>query len=423
VGSVSSYLRQNVLGVVAIFLALNAGAYAVTTNDAGSAKTVFNQDLGNSSVDSRVIADGGVEGIDIHSAAVGPKKLKLDQLVKYLQTRVNATCAQGQTIQGILADGSVICADDQVNAGTITGIATSGGLTGGGTAGDVSLGIDLSAIQRRVAGSCTGTNAVQSVAQDGTVVCQPTGTGTVTSVGSGTGLSGGPITTSGTLSVNPAQVQSRVTGTCSGNNAVQSVAQAGTVVCQPTGTVTSVGSGTGLMGGPVTTSGTLSVDPTQEQTRVSGTCSGTTALQNINQNGGVSCSQSLQTAGHVLTPNELEINSGTSAPLFSANGILVTAVCTAATNPEVTIGPTGNTTLITYAANSAASSNAHYGLEVGSPTAPETISVGTGGLGDHVYFDAFANNGTGNDKTLSGSFQSFPVTGGPCVFSGTAEAS
>ena len=42
--SVSRYLRDNVLGLVAIFLALNAGAYAITS---AQGKQVFNQDLGN----------------------------------------------------------------------------------------------------------------------------------------------------------------------------------------------------------------------------------------------------------------------------------------------------------------------------------------------------------------------------------------
>ena len=170
--SLSEYLRQNVLGLVAIFLALNAGAYAVTTTDEDSAKTVFNQDLANSSVDSRVLAEGAVEGPDIHAAAVGPKKMKLDKLVKYLQTRVNAQCADDQSMQGILADGSVLCADDQVNPGTITGVTTSGGLTGGGTSGTVDVGVDPSVIQQRVAGTCSGNEAVQSVGQNGGVGCQ-----------------------------------------------------------------------------------------------------------------------------------------------------------------------------------------------------------------------------------------------------------
>jgi hypothetical protein len=117
-----------------------------------------------------VIAQGGVTGPDIEASAVGPHKMKLDKLVKFLQTRVNGSCPEGQTVQGILADGSVLCAEG--NAGTITSVTPSGGLTGGGTSGDVALGVDPSVIQSRVTDSCSGNEAVQSVGQNGGVGCQ-----------------------------------------------------------------------------------------------------------------------------------------------------------------------------------------------------------------------------------------------------------
>jgi hypothetical protein len=182
-GSVSAYLRQNVLGLVAIFLALTGGAYAV------SSKTVFNSDLGNSSVDSRVLASGAVEGPDIHSAAVGPKKIKLDKLVKYLQTRVNGACPEGQLVQSIAADGSVVCA--AAGAGTITGVTAGSGLTGGGDEGNVTLGVDPSVVQSRITDSCTGIEILQAVGEDGSVNCQPipadgaAGAATLRSLGSG----------------------------------------------------------------------------------------------------------------------------------------------------------------------------------------------------------------------------------------------
>jgi hypothetical protein len=181
-GSVSRYLRQNVVGFAALFVALNAGAYAAITT---------NSDLATGSVDSRVLAAGAVEGPDIHSAAVGPKKIKLDKLVKYLQTRVNGACPDGQLVQSIASDGSVICSP--AGTGTITGISTSGGLTGGGSAGDVALGIDPSVIQSRVSGSCSGTQTLQSVHQNGSVDCQAlpedgaAGTATLRSLGAGAG--------------------------------------------------------------------------------------------------------------------------------------------------------------------------------------------------------------------------------------------
>ncbi len=86
--------------------------------------------------------------------------------------------------------------------------------------------------------------------------------GTVTSISTGSGLTGGPITTTGTISiapggvtsahiadgtvgavdVNSAQVQLRVTDSCVSGSAIQAVNQNGTVTCQSVGngTVTAV---------------------------------------------------------------------------------------------------------------------------------------------------------------------------------------
>jgi hypothetical protein len=115
------------------------------------------------------------------------------------------------------------------------------------------------------------------------------GTGTVTSVGSGAGLTGGPITSSGSLSIanggvtNAMLANSSLTVTansplsgggavslggstslslksCSANQILQFVSGAWTCENPATGTVTSVGSGLGLSGGPITGSGTLTIN-------------------------------------------------------------------------------------------------------------------------------------------------------------------
>src|SRR2546425_5139597 len=110
------------------------------------------------------------------------------------------------------------------------------------------LAQEQSPFQLRVTGGCAVGSSIRQINLDGTVVCQSA----VTSVDTGSGLTGGPITTSGTISiapggvtsahiadgtvaaidVNSAQVQLRVTGTCTPGSAIQAVRENGTVSCQ-----------------------------------------------------------------------------------------------------------------------------------------------------------------------------------------------
>src|SRR2546425_3639006 len=105
--------------------------------------------------------------------------------------------------------------------------------------------------QLRVTGGCAVGSSIRQINLDGTIVCQSA----VTSVGTASGLTGGPITTSGTISiapggvtsahiadgtvaavdVNSAQVQLRITGACSPGSAIQAVKENGTVSCQSVG--------------------------------------------------------------------------------------------------------------------------------------------------------------------------------------------
>jgi len=83
--------------------------------------------------------------------------------------------------------------------------------------------------------------------------------GSVTQVNTGAGLSGGPITTSGTVSVVPATTTA-LGGVIPDGTSI-SVTPSGIISTVNNGTVTSVGTGAGLTGGPITTSGTVSVVP------------------------------------------------------------------------------------------------------------------------------------------------------------------
>lgn len=173
--------------------------------------------------------------------------------------------------------------------------------------------IVASQVQQRVSGNCTAGSTIQSIAQNGTVTCVNNGSGTVTSIGSGSGLTGGPITGSGTLAIaaggvglaqiDSSQVQARVAGSCATEEKVLAVGADGTVTCGTDaaggGTVLSVDSGTGLTGGPISTSGTLSIadggvglaqiDANQVQARIGGTCAIGEYVRGINADGSVLC--------------------------------------------------------------------------------------------------------------------------------------
>jgi len=87
--------------------------------------------------------------------------------------------------------------------------------------------------------------------------------GTVTSVGTGTGLTGGPITTTGNISLANTTV---VAGTYGGSTNAASIvlnaqgqATSASNVAIPQGTITSITAGTGLSGGTITSSGTIAL--------------------------------------------------------------------------------------------------------------------------------------------------------------------
>lgn len=135
--------------------------------------------------------------------------------------------------------------------------------------------------------------------------------GTVASIETGAGLTGGPITNTGLISVAPggigateinaAQVQSRVTGSCSAGAFVRGVNQDGTVVCDPAGvgSITGVTAETGLMGGGTNGVVTIGIAPSgvgaaqvnaaQVQVRVAGICPLGEYMRGVNADGSVIC--------------------------------------------------------------------------------------------------------------------------------------
>ncbi len=129
-------------------------------------------------------------------------------------------------VPGGFADGI-----DDVGVTAVTGGA---GLTGGTISTSGTLAVDTGVIQRRVVGSCTVGQMIRQINADGSVICEAdsSGSGTVTSVASGPGLTGGPIATSGTLAVDFAAVQARISGTCPLGYYLRGIAGDGAPVCR-----------------------------------------------------------------------------------------------------------------------------------------------------------------------------------------------
>ena len=141
----------------------------------------------------------------------------------------------------------------------VEAVATGPGLTGGPI---TSVGtINLASTQLLPTTACANNQIPRWNGSAWACGSDANSGGTVTSVGSGTGLTGGPVTTSGTLSI--ATAYQLPQGCANGQVAKSNGSSVWTCASDTSsgGTVTSVTAGNGLTGGTITTSGTIAVDP------------------------------------------------------------------------------------------------------------------------------------------------------------------
>ena len=257
------------------------------------------------------------------------------------------------------------------STGTVNGITLSGSVT---TSGEITLGGTLSDIQvSNFAANAilasgetfadNDTSLLTAAAIDDRILSYSytSNAGTVTSVGLTAGnlidITGGPITTSGSITVDVDLTELTditatlvntdelvvLDGTAQGRKALNEIGLSlfnnDSSFTSNTGTVTSVGSGTGLTGGPITGSGTLSVDFTEVvRTSTDQTVNGNKTFGN-----NIIVTGNLTVNGATTSVNSNEVNIGDNIIILNADE---TGVPSQNSGIEIERGTSANKTLL-----------------------------------------------------------------------------
>jgi hypothetical protein len=195
------HIRSNAIAYTALFVALSgtavAASSAVKRNSVGTTQlknravtgakvalhTLTGANVALHTLTGANVAKSTLTGYNIKSLTLGivPNSARLGGLgsAAYQRT-ITGRCPAGHAVQSVARTGRIICQP----TGTVTGVTAGTGLTGGGSSGNVSVAVDPSFVQARITDSCAAGRSMSSVKQDGTVGCH---TSDVTQLMGGTG--------------------------------------------------------------------------------------------------------------------------------------------------------------------------------------------------------------------------------------------